>query len=318
MRARALARGLLSRVPGFEPFFSKWRGGGGTRSPRYCYSVWLRHLVMARRHGLSTTPRMVAELGPGDSVGVGLAALLTGSEHYVALDVVGYASVKRNLEIMDGLVALLTERARIPHEQELQEIQPELDSWDFPSDILTDQRLAAALAPARLGRIRQATREIGSAHPAANPTLSYRTSWRDADQIQEGAVDMILSQAVLEHVDDLPRTYAAMHAWLKPTGFMSHQIDFRSHGWTKQWNGHWALSDLQWRMTRGRRAYFLNGAPCSRHLDLLRKHGFSIVCLERMQDMTGIERASLSSRYRQIPDEDLNTAGVFVQATKAG
>lgn len=317
MRARALARGLLSRVPGFEPLFSKWRGGGGTSSPRYCYSVWLRHLVMAHRHGLPTAPNTVAELGPGDSVGVGLAALLTGSEQYVALDVVSYANVRRNLEIMAGLVDLLKQRAPIPHESELVEVQPSLDSYDFPRDILTDQRLESALAPGRLEWVRQATLDIGSARVADRPALSYGTSWHDAAQIRVGSIDTIFSQAVLEHVEDLPGTYRAMHAWLKPGGYMSHQVDFRSHGWTRSWNGHWALSDLEWNLTRGKRAYFLNGEPCSRHLELLNELRFSIICVDRVVDTTGIDRVAVAARYRRVPDEDLKTSGAFLQARKS-
>ena len=54
------------------------------------------HLVMAHRSGLSTQPEVVAELGPGDSLGIGMAALLTGAEVYYAFDVVEYASNQRN------------------------------------------------------------------------------------------------------------------------------------------------------------------------------------------------------------------------------
>lgn len=318
MRAKAIARGLLSRVPGFEAVYAKWRGGGGTRSPRYCYSVWLRHLVMAHQHGLSTAPRIVAELGPGDSVGVGLAALLTGSEQYLALDVVAYANVKRNLEILDSLIDLLKRRAPIPHESDLREVQPCLPSWEFPAHILTRDRLAAALAPARLDWIRRATREIGEGHLEKPPALSYQTSWSDADRIIAGSVDLIFSQAVLEHVEDLPRTYRAMHAWLKPGGYMSHQVDLRSHGWTQQWNGHWTLSDREWRLAQGRRAYSLNGEPCSSHLALVNELDFAVVCVERMIDEAGVDRSSLPARYRSIPDDDLRTAGVFFQARKRG
>jgi hypothetical protein len=271
---------------------------------------------MAHRHGLPIAPKTVAELGPGDSVGVGLAAVLTGSEQYVALDVVGYANVRRNLEIMDGLVDLIKQRAPIPHDRELVEVQPSLDSYEFPSEILTDQRLESALAPARLEWVRLAALEIESAQLADHPALSYRTSWSEAAQIQAGSIDMIFSQAVLEHVEDLAGTYGAMRAWLRSGGFLSHQIDFRSHGWTKRWNGHWALSDQEWRLTRGKRAYALNGEPCSRHLQLLNELGFSVDCVDRMVDTTGIDRASLAPRYRQVSDEDLRTSGVFVQARK--
>ena len=43
--------------------------------------------------------------------------------------------------------------------------------------------------------------------------------------IQKESVDMIYSQAVLEHVDELPGVYGAMRRWLQANGVMSHQID---------------------------------------------------------------------------------------------
>ena len=63
---------------------------------RYCYSVWLRHLSIINENGLDTNPNIVAELGPGDSIGMGLMALLTGSSKYYALDIVEKTNVKQN------------------------------------------------------------------------------------------------------------------------------------------------------------------------------------------------------------------------------
>ena len=82
---RATLAGLATYVPGYEYL----EPTGGTSSARYCYSVWLRHLVMAYDSGLlQRPPATVAELGPGDSIGIGLAALLSGARKYHALDVV--------------------------------------------------------------------------------------------------------------------------------------------------------------------------------------------------------------------------------------
>jgi hypothetical protein len=66
---------------------------------------------MLRRGGLPTTFHTIVEVGPGDSLGIGLAALLCGVEHYIALDVVRYAQTTRNLQILDELIALLRDRA---------------------------------------------------------------------------------------------------------------------------------------------------------------------------------------------------------------
>ena len=101
MKFKNVALGLLSYVPGAYKALAK--GTRGTDTARYCYSVWLRHLVMARRSGLRQMPESAAELGPGDSLGIGLAALISGVKSYFALDVVRYANPKRNLEIFEEL-----------------------------------------------------------------------------------------------------------------------------------------------------------------------------------------------------------------------
>ena len=115
------------------PFLYDWLGigTGGTLSARYCYSIWLRHLVKARNEGMAENPGVVAELGPGDSIGVGLAALLTGASEYYALDLKKYANTKRNLEIFDKLVELFKKREPIPDDKELDFVRPKLDSYNF-------------------------------------------------------------------------------------------------------------------------------------------------------------------------------------------
>ena len=57
----------------------------------YCYAVWLRHLIVLDRYGFSGKDAAIGELGPGDSIGTGIAALLSGARRYVGLDAVPYA-----------------------------------------------------------------------------------------------------------------------------------------------------------------------------------------------------------------------------------
>jgi hypothetical protein len=67
-----LLKGIATHLPGTNRVLPS-RGTGGTTSARYCCSVWLRHISCAHENGLSTRPEVVAELGPGDSLGIGLA-----------------------------------------------------------------------------------------------------------------------------------------------------------------------------------------------------------------------------------------------------
>src|SRR3954470_22636372 len=103
IRPAAFATGLASFVPGVRRFMV--RGTGGTCSARYCYTVWMRHLIKADAASIPTVNSCVAELGPGDSLGSGFAALLSGADRYVALDAKSHANPEQNLAIFEELVS---------------------------------------------------------------------------------------------------------------------------------------------------------------------------------------------------------------------
>ena len=125
MNVMHLSKGILSYIPGLYRMFLK--GTGGTDSARYCYSVWLRHLVKAYNNQLSTNPKVIAELGPGDSLGTGLAALISGTDHYYGFDVIEYSTNQRNFEIFDELVKLFKNQEKIPGKDEFPMLRPCLE-----------------------------------------------------------------------------------------------------------------------------------------------------------------------------------------------
>lgn len=315
MNRRALAmavKGIVAWVPGAR----RLRRGstGGTDSARYCYSVWLRHLVMACTHAGAAPPQAVAELGPGDSLGAGLAAMLSGADRYYALDVVAFADPGRNLQVFDELVTLFRRREPVPDDSEFR-LGPALDSYEFPGGVLTDARLARALADDRVAAIRRALADPGGA-AGGDVAILYRAPWHDEAVIEPGAVDMVFSQAVLQHVDDLERTYRALHTWLRQGGVTSHQINLYCHQTAPEWNGHWAYSDTLWWLIRGGRPYLINREPYSTHVRLLEQCGFQVAHALRRTDTTGIGRARLAARFRGLSDEDLTTRSAFILARR--
>jgi hypothetical protein len=92
--------------------------------------------------------------------------------------------------------------------------------------------------------------------------------------ISAESVHLIFSQAVLEHIDDLESIYRNCFAWLRPRGLMSHQIDFKFHGMSHVWNGHWAYPDPVWKLIRGHRPYLIHRQPCGTYREALEKSGF--------------------------------------------
>lgn len=310
MRIRPILRGIKS----YLPFASFPSGTGGTISARYCYSVWLRHQLVLFHNNLDPYPQVIAELGPGDSLGIGLAGLLSGAQRYIALDVWAHASLERNLAVFDELVALFQARAPIPGEREFPNVFPLLSSYDFPHHILHEERLKRTLAPERIARLRADLEMLYEPRP--DSAISYICPWTDADVIQPASADLIYSQAVLEHVNDIAFTYRACYQWLKPGGVMSHQIDFKSHGITDVWNGHWGYPDWLWTITRGKKPYFINREPLSAHIAAIEAAGFEILQVLPVHQSGGLRRKQLARRFQSMSNEDLITSSAHLLARK--
>lgn len=309
MNFRQLAYGLISYLPGVPE--SLYRGTGGTSSAEYCYCIWMRHLMLAEAAGMRGFPRIVAELGPGDSIGVGMAALLSGAERYVALDAIAHADPAHAGAIFDELVVLLRRRAPIPARDAFPEICLDLPDHGFPSNILPDRHMEAALDNERIAYLR----EVVTGVRVDSGVVDYRAPWGTLGIDDAGTVDFLLSNAVMEHVADLPDAYRAMAAWLRPGGLASNQIDFRSHSLFNSWDGHWACPEWLWRLFMGRRAYLLNREPFATHRSLALAAGLDEVAAVRIQ--RAAESYKLATRFRDISDEDRRTSGGYLLLRKA-
>jgi hypothetical protein len=308
-KLKYIGLGSLTWVPGLHRALR--RGTGGSNSARYCYSVWLRHLVLRHQSNLGDSIDAVAELGPGDSLGVGFAALLSGASRYLAFDALPHASARRNLAIFEDLVALFSSRTPIPNDTEFPFVHPKLEDYAFPSAILDERRIGRALAPERLEALRRDVQSL-------NGSVVYQPQWHAATDIVADSLDMIFSQAVLEHVDALRETYVAMFQWLRPGGVISHQIDFKCHSTSDHWNGHLAYSDLTWRLMRGNLPYFINRCSPSEHVAAAAEAGFQGVSLRRVLRDDGLRVEQLAPRFRAISDLDAKSAGGFLHAFRPG
>jgi len=150
---KSIVKGMLTFIPGWQ--WIRRSEGGGASSARYCYSVWLRHRILAAKYGFISQPETVAELGPGDSIGTGLAALLSGCKVYLAFDRVPFTALEKNLKIFDELVELFRQRTPIPDDAEFPNLYPRLDHYGFPVDLFSDGRLKEALEEHRIRAIRE-------------------------------------------------------------------------------------------------------------------------------------------------------------------
>jgi hypothetical protein len=304
---KRIGLGCLTYVPGLHALLH--RGTGGTNSARYCYSVWLRHLVHNAKFGFTPVGKSIAELGPGDSLGIGLSALLCGADYYLALDAVSDARTETNLVVFEDLVDLFRKRTPIPDDSEFPNVHPRLTDYSFPEDLLPNALLEDALSTRRLDELRQDLRRF-------ERRVRYVPGWASHGVAQQQSVDLIISQAVLEHVDDIRATYEAMHYWLKAGGVMSHQVDFKCHETSNVWNGHLQYSQTVWTVMRGRLPYLLNRGVYSDHLRALESTGFRFLAADCVRRHDGLARNQLARQFQRISDDDLTVSGAFLQASK--
>ena len=312
MRFRSIAQllfGIATFIPGVYNLRAKKIGSGGSYSARYCYSVYLRHMTMAQRNGFSTSPKVIAELGPGDSLGIGLMALLLGAEKYYAFDVVKFSSDLKNLEMLDDLILLLRSQENIPDEKEFPRIQPKLDNCKFPSNIYSKNFLSLSLDTERIKNIKKSIKNN-------NKMIEYKAPWLEDKNISMESVDLIISQAVLEHIDNLEDAYRIMDRWLKKDGFMSHCIDFKSHGKSSTWDGHWKMPNWYWFLLRGGRPYLINRYAFSYHKKLLLENNFLTVFYDRTISDSTVSDSKLCKQFKSLSKEDRETSSVFIQIKK--
>lgn len=307
-------RPLLGGIKSYFSFVPSSNTAPEVNIARYSYSVWLRHLVIAYENGLTDYPHRIVEIGQDDPFGIGLAGLVAGANNYYALDASHLHDNDFKTSVFDELVALFKKRADIPGDNEFPDVHPKLNSYRFPSHILTVERLEEALDKHRLTTLRKQFTAI-SDKPNTKAKLQVLHT-EDTDVIEDESIDLICSQAALEHVDDLEETYQAQARWLKKGGVLSHQIDFRSHGVTDEWNGHWTYSDFMWKIIRGHRLHPINRVPLSVHTRLLESMGLRVICVLPVRDLGGLNRCRLNRLYKYLPEEVITTCCAHILSVK--
>jgi len=225
---RLVLGGLKSYFPTLH---AGYKGAVSRSTGAYCYSVWLRHLSIITKAVPSFRPRVVVELGPGDSLGLGCAALLSGAEQYVGLDVVAHADPTHDAHILDELVEMFAHHAPIPDERVFPNLLPKLSAYNFPNRLFTDDGPRhISIDHDRVESIRAALLDRQDVL-YDNVPVGYVAPWGPRT-LDRQSVDLVISQGALQDMahdsdkSELAGAFAAMSRWLRKGGIISHQIDF--------------------------------------------------------------------------------------------
>lgn len=136
----------------------------------------------------------------------------------------------------------------------------------------------------------------------------------------DSAVDLVISRAVLEHVNDLEATFSDMYHCLKPGAMAVHQVDLKSHGLHRDNQ----LDFLTWSPFLWQLMYSAKGMPNRWRVDTYRRligdSGFECELLKMTQQAAMDEvqqvRPSLSPLFNTLSDKDLSCLGFWMVVRK--
>jgi len=298
---------MLSYFPIYNLLKFYYESKHSADNPRFCYSFWLRLLkyLQPYKHNLSR----VAEIGTGHTTGVGLMALLTGTEVFCAFEVnkKKYNGI-RNIQIFEAMVQLLKARTPIPDEKEFPQINIIIDDYSFPSDILTDAILDFTLNKYRLASL---IRDLKLGNTSGS--FHYYNNWNKKKNTFK-YFDFVYSRAVMEHVDYPESIHKDISDLLKTDGLLLHDIEFHSHGISNLWNGHYFYSPKVWRLIKGKRKNFLNRLTLNEHLEIIKYTNSEILDILKRYKEPGNINHEFFNKYTL---EDLKIIGACVLLKKS-
>jgi hypothetical protein len=303
IRIKPFLKGLLSfAIPSLRTTHKI--EAGSTASSEFCYSIFLRHFSYISQFTDGKVPRVVAELGPGSSIGMGLAALIAGAETYYGLDIASHLDIDRNLAIFDDLVEMFRRWKQVPQHGMHESTFPLPLNWEFPATI--EKNIDHSLNADRIQALRDdLLNRTGNFIKIAVP-------WDTTDVVPAQSVDWLMTHSVMEHIDNLEEAYKCCSHWVRRGGIMTHEIDYSSHRLTRHWNGHWTMGDVTWTLVRGQRPYLINRIPHSGHEKLIKRNNFSILKDVHHIPGGGIQRQDFAAAFRQMSDSDSKIQKSFV------
>jgi len=133
-------------------------------------------------------------------------------------------------------------------------------------------------------------------------------------------VDLIVSRAVLEHVNDLQATFADMSRALHVGGIAAHQVDLKSHGLHRNNK----LDFLTWPSLLWDFMYSHKGVPnrwrVNRYLEVIREMPFNINLLNPIELLDDDEiqqvRPHLAPPFRDVSNDDLSWLSFWLVIAK--
>lgn len=197
---------------------------------------------------------------------------------------------------------------------------PLVNLSDKNSRVMGD--LVAATAGASRDRLLSCLCSRGSSLSGFDPErIDYLVKPNGLSQLRE-VVDLVISRAVLEHVNDLEASFEDMVAAMRPGALAIHLVDLRSHGLHRS-N---PLDFLEWSPALWHWMYSEKGVPNRWRVDkyraIVERLPVDLISLEPThfapREAVAAVRPHLATDFRDVSDADLSCLGFWLVFRKRG
>ena len=225
--------------------------------------------------------KVIAEIGPGMSFGMGIVALALGArrsvlvdrEQYVTHDARGAAAHRALLDL--------------------------IPSWIPDAD----------------PRYRTCMHIDGDAVVPDGRTLLYAIAPAERLPLADGSVDLLVSHSTLEHIRHLDAAVAEFARITAPGGKNVHQVDLSDHLDPANPLRMLGLSARAWDLIASHRRGWTNRLRLSQYLALFERYGLQVQQVDVDRQLTQEEmprlRSQLHHDYRGLADSDLQALGFY-------
>jgi len=259
----SMIKGLITFIP-YVDYINRnpKKNTHSSNSSEFCYNLWARIYILLKDNKIDAKLDNIAEIGTAGSLGVGLCAMLTGSNQYTALEIENNFNLQENLKIYNEITKLFMNKTPVSDKYNQINIPIEtkyINTYPF-NNFDTD-------------KINLIETYINNINKPNNP-IKYIVDWQRHKDLK---FDFIYSRAVIEHVKNPNNIYKKIKEILHPNQYMLHDIELHSHGVTNHIIGHTKINRFIWKIIYGKRKYFLNRLDTNQHKKLITNNNYKIV-----------------------------------------
>jgi len=208
----------------------------GTSDGFYCFSLFVRLFNFTEKHLSGKRQNSILEVGCGDTFVTSCLFYFCGYKSIYVIDGYRYLNKEKTISALDQAIILLRDRSEI-----VLNFNPEVDVDVFA-------RLYKVIPSGRDFEIlaRELRSNVEDYFEGKTSIIHYIAPYDLTTKFKE-KFDFIFSQAVLEHVFPLDKTLVFFKENLAIGGVMYHSVDFKSHGFSTLFNGHYLMTEKEFK-----------------------------------------------------------------------